>query len=161
MTTRRRGIIGRHASALCFLSGLLLNLSSPAQEWQAIRHALGQIESGNNDHARGRAGEVSRYQILPVVWRAEARSGRRAGDPTNEADAWLVTRSILARRMAAFRASHTGRAPSPREIYALWNSPAQAALEAKGKRLPAVLRARCERFANLVAVEQAKGLAGK
>ena len=36
--------------------------------------ALGMIETGNNDREVGRAGEVSRYQILPVVWRNYSRS---------------------------------------------------------------------------------------
>ena len=31
--------------------------------------ALGMIESGNNDRGIGRAGEVSRFQIHPAVWR--------------------------------------------------------------------------------------------
>jgi len=148
---------------LCFLSCLLLN-QTVAQDWTAIRHALGQIESGNNDHARGRAGEVSRYQILPAVWAASATANmgtaQRKLRPTNEADAWLVTRTILARRIAAFTASHNGRAPSPREIYALWNAP--AALQRGGyAALSRAARSRCERFANLMAVQQAKGLAGK
>ena len=31
--------------------------------------ALSMIESGNNDLAVGQAGEVSRFQIRPQVWR--------------------------------------------------------------------------------------------
>src|SRR6266567_952502 len=34
--------------------------------------ALSQIESGDNDKAVGRLGEISRYQILPDVWSAFA-----------------------------------------------------------------------------------------
>src|SRR5437899_3833634 len=32
--------------------------------------ALGMIESGNDDRGIGRAGEISRYQIHPSVWRS-------------------------------------------------------------------------------------------
>ena len=32
-------------------------------------YALGQIESGGNDNAKGRAGEIGRYQCLKSVWR--------------------------------------------------------------------------------------------
>src|ERR1019366_231635 len=33
------------------------------------RFALGMIETANNDEEIGGAGEVSRYQIMPSVWR--------------------------------------------------------------------------------------------
>ena len=33
------------------------------------RFALGMIETGNRDHEIGGAGEISRYQIMPSVWR--------------------------------------------------------------------------------------------
>src|SRR4051812_33425872 len=36
--------------------------------------ALGMIETGNNDREVGKAGEVSRYQILPSVWKAYSNS---------------------------------------------------------------------------------------
>ena len=45
----------------------LLILSSNAlamDRWTA----LAMLESGGNDHAVGRAGEVSRYQISPELW---------------------------------------------------------------------------------------------
>lgn len=40
----------------------------PAYDLPFFR-ALAAIESGCNDHALGRAGEVSRYQILPSQWK--------------------------------------------------------------------------------------------
>ena len=42
--------------------------SSALDRWAA----LSQIESGDNDKAVGRMGEISRYQILPDVWAAFA-----------------------------------------------------------------------------------------
>src|SRR2546426_8121216 len=41
-----------------------------------VREALGMIESGNNDRAVGRAGEISRYQIKKNVWRKYSSSSR-------------------------------------------------------------------------------------
>src|SRR5881394_336850 len=43
--------------------------------------ALGMIESGNDDRGIGRAGEVSRYQIHPAVWRnySESREYQNPG----------------------------------------------------------------------------------
>jgi hypothetical protein len=36
--------------------------------------ALSQIESGDDDHVVGAAGEVSRYQMKPEVWQRYAHS---------------------------------------------------------------------------------------
>ena len=93
-----------------------------------VKEALGQIETGANkpeqcaaDFAHGPAGEVSRYQLLPSVWRAYG-----GGDPTNPTNAWAVAARVLQDRSAAFeRAVH--RQPTPRELYALWTAPGQFA----------------------------------
>ncbi|HXG49204.1 MAG TPA: hypothetical protein VNO52_16390, partial [Methylomirabilota bacterium] len=56
---------------------LLLTAFIPAQARAvgfSLLEALSLIESGNNDRAIGRAGEVSRYQILPTVWRRYSHS---------------------------------------------------------------------------------------
>src|SRR5882724_10599155 len=44
------------------------------------RFALGMIETANNDEEIGGAGEVSRYQIMPSVWKHYSDS-RRYQDP--------------------------------------------------------------------------------
>src|SRR5579871_6409501 len=36
--------------------------------------ALGMIETGNNDWMIGSAGEVSRYQLMPSVWKSYSKS---------------------------------------------------------------------------------------
>ena len=102
--------------------------------------ALSQIESGDDDHAVGSAGEVSRYQIKPEVWQQYAAS---QADWANPEDSLAVARQAMQARSAAFeREAH--RAPTDVEFYILWNAPAQIHHPAK-----AVL-ARAERFSNLV-----------
>jgi hypothetical protein len=102
--------------------------------------ALSQIESGDNDRAVGSAGEVSRYQIKPGLWRRYAPND---ADWTNPTNALSVARLAMQERCAAFeRSMH--RPPTDSEFYILWNAPAQ--IDRPGK---AVL-ARAKRFCNLV-----------
>ena len=103
-------------------------------------NALSQIESGDDDHAVGSAGEISRYQIKPVLWRRYAPT---SADWTNPTHALSVARQAMQERCAAFeRAMH--RLPTDTEFYILWNAPAQ--IDRPGK---AVLD-RAKRFCNLV-----------
>jgi hypothetical protein len=119
--------------------GLVFGLCLPLQamdRWSA----LSQIESGDNDHAVGAAGEVSRYQMKPEVWRRYAPAD---ADWTNPTNALSVARQAMQDRCAAFeRAEH--RPPTDSEFYILWNCPAQIQHPSK-----AVLD-RAERFSNLV-----------
>ena len=102
--------------------------------------ALSQVESGDNDHAIGNVGEISRYQIRPDLWRRYAPA---KADWTNPTHALAVARQAMQERCVAFaRARH--RAPTDFEFYILWNAPAQLNRPCK-----AVL-ARAERFRNLV-----------
>jgi hypothetical protein len=97
--------------------------------------ALAMLESGDDDHTIGRAGEVSRYQIRPELW--------PGGDPLDNRVALTNAWSIMSPRLAAFERAH-GRAPDDFEFYLLWNAPAQI-----NHPHPAVA-ARARRFANLV-----------
>jgi len=96
--------------------------------------ALSMLESGDNDFAHGRSGEISRYQITKSVWRAHTRLPYSAA--TNALTAQSVALAVLLEREAAFAARHH-RAPSDYEAYTLWNP-----------RAPAET---CQRFANLCA----------
>ena len=117
-----------------------------------LRDALAMIETGatspaagDADHVVGGSGEISRFQIMPSVWKSYTRS-RRHTDPEV---AWNVTRRILADRVGSFEKA-TGRAPEPVEVYLLWNKPGH--FEGVGYRLEKVLktyRDRAERFQNL------------
>jgi hypothetical protein len=103
--------------------------------------ALSQIESGDNDAAIGRAGEVSRYQILPALW-----SG---GSPRDSKCALAQAKSIMRHRCERF-ADRFNRTPTDFEFYVLWNAPAQIARPSKA------VTERAQRFANLVAKRSEK-----
>ena len=102
--------------------------------------ALSMIETGNNDRMVGRAGEISRYQILKREWRSVTNSARYADPETAKA----VTMKLIDRRVQAFQAAYN-RPPTNFEYYALWNAPAQV-LEGRVSR---VVAERCRRYANL------------
>jgi len=103
--------------------------------------ALALIESGDNDHARGAAGEVSRYQIKPSEWRrvCALEPGRAAVNPVTARN---VAVAILQVRCSAF-ATRFHRAPDDFEFYVLWNAPGEL------PKASVVVRERARRFANL------------
>ncbi len=103
--------------------------------------ALSQIESGDNDHAVGAAGEVSRYQMKVELWRQYAPTN---ADWQNPADSLKVAQEVMKARCADFEQTF-GRAPTDFEFYILWNAPGQVRSPAK------TVRERAERFRNLVA----------
>lgn len=102
--------------------------------------ALSMIETGNNDRMVGRAGEISRYQILKGEWRSVTNS-TRYWDP---AVARAVTEKLIDRRVEQFRDTYH-RSPTNFEFYALWNAPAQVL---RG-RVSKVVAERCRRYSNL------------
>ena len=102
--------------------------------------ALSQIESGDRDAARGTAGEISRYQIKPRLWR---RYASPAAEWTKREDALAVAQAVMKQRCADFERM-AQRSPTDFEFYILWNAPAQ--IRKPGK----AVRERAERFCNLV-----------
>lgn len=111
------------------------------------RFALGMIETGNNDHEVGRAGEVSRYQIMPTVWKHYTRSRNY----TNPAISTEVARQHWAALYGYFKRM-TNREPSDFDLYVLWNT-RYGYYARKGfnpARLNRVVRDRARRFVNLV-----------
>jgi hypothetical protein len=107
--------------------------------------ALSMIETGNNDHMVGRAGEISRYQIMKREWRAVSKSRSYS----NPSVARTVALRILNQRISRFEALHN-REPNDFEFYALWNAPSQVL---RGRISPVVAE-RCERFANLCSLSR-------
>lgn len=103
--------------------------------------ALSQIETGDNDTAVGAAGEVSRYQLKPEVWKQHASP---TATWTRAEDALVVAQAVMKERCAEFERWH-GRPPTDFEFYVLWNAPAQVDSPS------AVVRERAERYCNLVA----------
>lgn len=120
-----------------------------------LRQSLGMFESGATswqrspaDFMRGGSGEVSRFQIMPDVWRRYSKSR----DYENPEVAWAVTQRILAERTATFRAA-TGREPSALELYLLWNKPGHfEAVNYQASRVKSDYHQRAQRFANLFAL---------
>jgi hypothetical protein len=102
--------------------------------------ALSMIETGNNDRMIGRAGEISRYQILKREWHSVTNSGRYTDPRTAKA----VTLRLLQKRVSAFETKFN-RPPTNFEFYGLWNAPGQVLRGRVSRRVAE----RCERFANL------------
>lgn len=133
--------VHRHHGWPCMTKLALLLTMAPMLGFGMDRlAALSMIETGNNDRMVGRAGEISRYQILKSEWRSVTNSTRYA-DPTT---ARSVTGQLMARREQRFRALYR-RHPTDFEIYALWNAPGQVF----NGRLSPVVSERCRRYANL------------
>jgi hypothetical protein len=119
----------------------------------SIKESLAMIETGATttargkwDHTRGSSGEVSRFQIMPEVWRRYTRSRSW----TNPEVAWSVAQKIIQDRIDQFKGK-IGREPEPVELYLLWNKPGHFA--ANGYKFYLVNRSyllRARRFANLV-----------
>jgi len=129
------------------------NPTEPAEGFGSSNHedklffALGMIESGNDDRGVGRAGEVSRYQIHPAVWRnySESREYQNPGVSLQVArQHWNY--------LATYFRNKTGREPAPFDMYVLWNTRFgyYARKEFDPARLSAVVRERAQRFVNLV-----------
>ena len=120
----------------------------------AVRWALGQIETGAShagrsaaDEIRGRNHEVSRYQILPQVWRQYTRTA----DFTDPSLAWSVAERILHDRSAHLRAV-AGREADAFDLYVLWNAPGLYASAGFDRaHLRGAVAKRAQRFADLVA----------
>jgi hypothetical protein len=99
--------------------------------------ALSMLETGDNDGAVGRVGEISRFQIRPELWRCYG-----AGDPRDPAQARAAVERIMAGRLAGFTARFH-RAATPFDFYVLWNAPAQIG------RPSCAVAARARHFVNL------------
>ncbi len=117
-----------------------------------VREALALVETGADQPTRcaadaviGGSGEVSRFQIMPDVWRSYSKTS----DYNDPEAAWKVAQKILDERTKWFRRV-TGREPNKTELYVLWNKPGH--FESAGFKLSRVkplYRERAERFSNL------------
>ena len=97
--------------------------------------ALSMIESGDNDHAIGAGGEISRFQIRPEFW--------PGGDPSNTQNALSAARRIMMPRIEHFKQTHQ-RSPTDFEFYVLWNAPWEV------DHPSAAVTDRARRFSNLI-----------
>ena len=118
--------------AMCALAALgVVCSASGMNRWEA----LSMLETGDNDYAIGRCGEISRFQIRPQYW--------PGGNPDNASAALAVARRIMHARVEHFVQTH-GRQPSNFEFYVLWNAPAEVDHPVR------CVAERAQRFANLV-----------
>lgn len=111
------------------------------------RFALGMIETANNDEEIGGAGEVSRYQIMPSVWKHYSAS-RSYQNPAVSLEVAQQHWSVL---YATFiKQAH--REPTDFDMYVLWNTRYgyYASKSFKPSHLNPVVRDRAQRFVNLV-----------
>lgn len=115
------------------------------------RLALGMIETGNNDSEIGGAGEVSRYQIMPSVWKHYDDSHRYRDPGVSLTVAQQHWRTLYATFKRQAR-----REPSDFDMYVLWNTRYgyYASRGFNPKRLNPVVRDRAQRFVNLVHREE-------
>ena len=102
--------------------------------------ALSMLETGDDDRMVGRAGEISRYQVMKSEWRT-VTSSRNYTDPSLARE---VALKLLDQRVHRFETVY-GRPPTDFEFYALWNAPGQAL----NGRISRVVAERSQRFANL------------
>ncbi len=109
--------------------------------------ALSMIETGGDDQEIGRAGEVSRYQIMPSVWRHYSES-QRYHDPETSSE---VAQQHWTALYNGFK-QQAGCEPSDFDMYVLWNTHYgyYAKRGFKPERLNAVVRERAQRFVNLI-----------
>jgi hypothetical protein len=108
--------------------------------------ALGMIETGNDDSEIGRAGEVSRYQIMPSVWHQYSAS-RDYRDP---ATALQVAQRYWSTLYSRFkRQAH--REPTDFDMYVMWNTRYgyYAGRGLDPYKLGVNVRDRAQRFVNL------------
>ena len=122
-------------STAALLCGLCLDLQG-MDRWSA----LSQIESGDNDRAVGRAGEVSRYQMLPEIWERYAPKDAKWENPK---EALSVAKEAMQERCDGFERTNQ-RPPTDFEFYVLWNAPGQI------QRPSAAVAERAQRFCNLI-----------
>jgi hypothetical protein len=108
--------------------------------------AISLIESGGNDRAIGGAGEVSRYQILPRVWKTYSHSR----DYQNRFLAGEIAKRHLEALQRSFEQA-SGRKPGDFDLYVLWNA-GMDYYRRHGfspRRVHTVIRERADRFVNL------------
>ena len=109
--------------------------------------ALGMVETGNNDREIGGLGEISRYQIMPSVWKQYSQSQYYQ----NPNVSLMVAQLHWSKLYAAFK-KQAQREPSDFDMYVLWNT-RYGYYASKGfnpARLSPAVHDRAQRFVNLV-----------
>ena len=143
--TSSAGLVAR--AAVDFRAAAPPTTVNPAVLDAHRRFALGMIETGNDDREIGGAGEVSRYQIMPSVWKHYSQS-QNYQDPSASLAVAQQHWSVL---YATFK-KQAHREPGDFDLYVLWNT-RSGYYAGKGfnpDRLAPSVRDRAQRFVNLV-----------
>src|SRR5215204_2713273 len=113
--------------------------------------AISMIETADRDSVVGKAGERSRYQIMPKVWHSYTSSS----DYRNPEVARTVAERHLAVLEETFRKA-TGREASDFDRYVLWNGGPTyyAKIGFDARRVHPVIRERADRYVNLRHMKQ-------
>jgi hypothetical protein len=128
-------------------AALAANVGNASELDERRQLALGMIETGNDDNEIGGAGEVSRYQIMPSVWKHYSQSSHYQ----NPAVSLAVARSHWTSLYNRFK-QQAQREPTDFDMYVLWNT-RYGYYARKGfnpSRLNTIVRDRAQRFVNLV-----------
>lgn len=90
-------------------------------EHYPILYALAQLETGLDDKALGKKGEVSRYQMLPSTWK-EQDIFPLDKDFFQESNAASQVAEKHIVKLTNWFKKNTGRNPSPQDLYVMWNT---------------------------------------
>jgi hypothetical protein len=109
--------------------------------------ALAMIETGDNDREIGGAGEISRYQLSPAVWKSYTTSHDYEDPEVSLQVAWQHWSHL-----ANYFNQKTGHEPDDFDMYVLWNTRFGYYAHKGFSRheISPVVRDRAERFVNLV-----------
>jgi hypothetical protein len=111
--------------------------------------ALSQIESGNNDHKVGAAGELSRYQIRTAVWKQHFKGHKPQLSNPDEAARCAKVHTLWL--LYKYQEANGWREASAAQFYCMWNM-GYAGFRRRGyltTNCPREVRERAERYANI------------
>lgn len=116
---------------------------------EAKLRAISAIETGDKDNVVGSRGELSRYQIMPSVWKKHFAKKKCELHIPAEAKRCAYVHVLYLEYK--FQEAHAGREPSAAQLYCMWNI-GLSGFRRRGwltSNCPSVVRERAERFANL------------
>jgi hypothetical protein len=136
----------RQVFIVCIITILLVVAHLARAEGFSKLEAISLIETADKDGVVGQKGEVSRYQILPRVWRTYTASAAYQ-DPK-------VARRVAGRHVSQLEGyflQKTGRPVSDFDLYVMWNAgPAYYARRGfSPDRVAPLIKERAQRFVNL------------
>ena len=120
-------------------------------QFNAFFQALADIESGGNDRAVGKKGEVSAFQILPSMWKSYSESPCTPYHTQRKDKSICVARKINSNNTMTYK-KDTGQMPQVFDMYVMWNYGVTKYRKLKYDRtkLPKQIKDRATRFLNIL-----------